>query len=317
MWFNNILVFHYELENLANLTASLEGDALKPCPPHARFIYGWIPPLADELVQEVAGANLICMGKEERILPRGVIKRELANRVQAWETQHGRAMKRADKAQLAEELEFELLPKSFCLQKKLHALFDPVHKRLIINTASSNQAAQLTSLLRKSLSDIRIEPLAYEGNLALKFAHWINHPETLPNQFQLASDCLLYSPDNDKKRFNCKGYELPADEILTLLSQGLAAAEISLVWNERIQFTLTQDLTLKRLKCLDYLTDDFNEVKLLEEEYQQQDAALALLSGELRSLINDLLLAVQKDDLASYAAHNRVGTTSVAPISEA
>ncbi len=73
------------------------------------------------------------------------------------------------------------------------------------------------------------------------------------------------------------------------MAQGLGVAEISLVWNERIQFTLTQDLTFKRLKSLDYLIDEFNEIQELEEEYLQRDAALTLLCGELRSLTNDLL----------------------------
>ena len=128
------------------------------------------------------------------------------------------------------------------------------------------------------------------------FANWITDPASLPANFQLASDCLLYSLDDEKKRFNCKGYELPADEILSLLSQGLAAAEISVIWNERIQLTLTQDLVFKKLKCLDYLIDEFNDVRQLEEDYLQQDAALTLLSGELRSLTNDLLDALIVDE---------------------
>ena len=103
----------------------------------------------------------------------------------------------------------------------------------------------------------------------------------------------MFSLDDEKKRVNCKGYELPAEEILTLLSQGLAAAEISLIWNERIQFTLTHDLTFKRLKSLDYLIDEFNDIRELEEEYQQRDAALTLLSGELRALTNDLLAGLK------------------------
>ncbi len=45
----------------------------------------------------------------------------------------------------------------------------------------------------------------------------------------------------------------------------------------------------KKLKSLDYLIDDFNEIRQLEEEYQRQDAALTLLSGELRELINGLM----------------------------
>lgn len=294
MWFNNALIYHYELNDPVELNPLLAEEALKPCPPHARFIYGWLPALADELVQEVAGSSLICLGKEERILPRGVIKRLLAERIKTMEAQQDRVIKRAEKAQIAEDLEFELLPKSFCIQKSLRALLDSTTKRLIINTASNTQASQLTASLRKSIPGIQIEPIALKENLALRFAQWISNPELLPPSFQLASDCLLYSLDDEKKRFTCKGYELPAEEILTLVSQGLVAAEISLIWNERIQFTLTHDLTFKRLKSLDYLIDEFNEINQLEEEYQQRDASLALLSGELRELINAVLAELEK-----------------------
>lgn len=288
MWFNNALVYHYELQEPFDLHTQLAAEILKPCPPHARFIYGWLPN-HDELVQEVAGCALFSLGKEERILPRGVVNRLLAERVQALETQQGRAIKRSEKAQMAEDLEFDLLPKSFCVQKRLPALLDTMRQRLIVNTASDSQAGQLTSLLRKSIPGLQLEPIFFEGNLALRFAEWLANPQLLPPNFQLASDCLLFSLQDEKKRVNCKGYELPAEEINTLLTQGLAAAELSLIWNERIQFTLTHDLTFKRLKCLDYLVDEFNEISQLEEEYLQRDAQLTLLCGELRILVDDIL----------------------------
>ncbi|BCA95125.1 recombination-associated protein RdgC [Legionella antarctica] len=289
MWFNNALIYQYDLDEACDLNASLSEETLKPCPPHARFIYGWLPAFADELVHEVAGSSLICMGKEERILPRGVINKMLAEKIQMIEMQHGRTVKRTEKAQLAEDLEFELLPKSFCVQKRLPAILDNVSKRLIINTSSNTQASQLTSLLRKSVAGITIEPLTHTENLAIRFAEWIHSPETLPADFQLASECLLFSLDDEKKRVLCKGYELPAEEILTLLAQGMATAEISIIWKERIQFTLTHDFTFKKLKSLEFLIDDFNELGKLDEEYQREDAALTLLAGELRELTNDLL----------------------------
>lgn len=289
MWFNNALIYQCELEKPVELALLLADEALKPCPPHARFIYGWLPVFAQELTLETAGCSLISMGKEERILPRGVIQRILAERIQTIEAQTGRIIRRAEKAQLAEELEFELLPKSFCVQKRLPAVIDHVSKRLIINTASTTQANQLTSLLRKSIPGMHIEPLPQHENLALRFANWINDPTSLPPSFQLASDCLLFSLDDDSKRFTCKGYELPAEEILTLLSQGLAAAEISIIWNERIQFTLTHNLVFKKMKCLDYLVDEFTDIRKNEEADQQQSSALTLLAGELRELTNDLL----------------------------
>lgn len=288
MWFNNALMFQYKLDGGCDLNHSLTEEALKPCPPHARFTYGWVPAFEQEMVHEVAGSTLICLGKEERILPRGVINKMLKEKIQQIEAQ-GRPVKRAEKAQMAEDLEFELLPKSFCVQKKLLAILDSVSQRLIINTSSNNQASQLTSFLRKSIPGIVIEPLNLTENLALRFAEWIHSPATLPDDFQLASDCLLFSLEDEKKRVHCKGYELPAEEILTLLAQGMGTAEISLIWKERIQFTLTQDFTFKKLKSLDYLIDDFNEIRQLEEEYQRQDAALTLLSGELRELSNGLM----------------------------
>lgn len=289
MWFNNALIFHYEFDKPVDINALLAEEALKPCPPHARFIYGWLPVADEFFAQEVAGATLICMGKEERVLPRSVIHRELEERISSQEAQLLRALKRTEKAQMAEEVEFELLPKAFCLQKRMYAILDNVSNHLIINASSQTQAAQLTSFLRKTLPGLRIEPLQYGENLGARFSEWISSPATIPPSFQLASDCLLFSPDDEKKRFTCKGYELPAEEILALLAQGLVPAEISVQWNERIQFTLTQEFSIKRIKCMDYLIEEFHEFRQLEDDAQQRDAALTLLSGELRAMITDLL----------------------------
>ena len=82
---------------------------------------------------------------------------------------------------------------------------------------------------------------------------------------------------------------MPAEQVTSLLEKGLCVTELSLIWNERIEFTLTPDLTLKRIKCLDYLVDEFNDIHQQETEDEQENAALILLSGELRALANDVL----------------------------
>ncbi len=287
MWFNNALVYSYQFNQSLDDLPALEQDQLKPCPAHARFTYGWVSPFDQGLTHSVAGCTLICLGKEERILPRNVIQRHVTEKVKALETERGFPVKRSERAQIAEDIEFDLLPKAFCLQKKLFALFDTVHQRLIINSSSVNQAAQLLALLRKSIPGMQIEPLGCSENLTLRFNDWINHPNDLPPNFELASDCLLTSLDDEKKRFSCKGGELA--EIQSLLSQGFAANEISLIWHERIQLTLTQTLCLKRLKCLDYLQDDLNDIANMDGEEHQRDAKITLLSGELRGLCNSII----------------------------
>lgn len=296
MWFNNALVYNFKLKDDVNLTESLAEDIIKPCPPHAKFTYGWIPSFADELVYEITGCSLICLGKEERILPRSVIQRTLQEKVNKLEQERGFPVKKSEKGQLAEDIEFELLPKAFCVQKKLYAILDNINNRLIINTSSNNQATQLISLLRKSIPEISIEPVTVDANLALKFATWIQDPTCLPKNFELAANCLLFSEEDEKKQFNCKGYKLPADEIHSLLEKGLLASEVSLVWYERIQFTLTQNLVIKRLKCLDYLVDELHEANKNDIDNPGIDASLTLLAQELRSLLNNLLPVLTKYD---------------------
>lgn len=288
MWFNNATIYHCEYPKDLNISLAIAEQALKPCPPHARFIYGWAPVFNAAFTRDVAGCTLVCLGKEERVLPRSVVNRVLAERVLQLETQRGYAVKRAEKAQIAEDVEFELLPKAFCVQKNLFALFDHTKQRLIINTSSKNQAAQMLAMLHKSISDLHVEPLNCPDKLALRFTSWFMHPETLPNNMQLASDCVLFSLEDENKRVNCKGYSTGDEEITALLSKGLVAGELSLIWNERVQFTLTQDLTFKRLKCLDILQNDLEELNALEDPEQQQDAALVLLAGELNGLCDQV-----------------------------
>jgi recombination associated protein RdgC len=291
MWFNNALIYQCQLDNTEPLTDLLAENALKPCPPHARFIYGWLPVLQHEFVHQVSGATLLKLGKEERLLPRGVIKRLLTDQIAQLEAQRGYPVKRAEKSQLAEELEFQLLPKAFCLEKSWPALFDEVSQRLIINTTSNTQAGQLLALLRKSVPGISIEPVHCEHELTTHFTHWVVNPDALPAPFTLSSTCVLSDLQQEAKRLQCKGYELPSDEISSLIQHGLTVTELSLIWNERIAFTLTHDFILKRVTCLDYLVDEFHDIHGLDDERMQQDAALALLSGEWRQLINDLLKA--------------------------
>lgn len=288
MWFKNILVYQFDCDTpLQQWSAGLTEKALKPCPPHARFSQGWTHAFSDEFIHEVAGYAMTCMTKEERLLPRGVIHRVLMEKIEQLETQQARQLKRSEKKQLAEDLEFDLLPKSFCLEKKLFALFDTHRKRLIIDTSSATQAHHLIALLKNSVLGFSFEPMPYPEQLASLFADWVLHPKRLPTSMQLGSECILFDLNNEKKRVQCKGYELPADEVLTLLHQGMAIAELSLIWNERIQFNLTHDFVFKKIKCMDYLVDEFHDIQKLDEDYQQADASLTLLGGELQKLLND------------------------------
>jgi recombination associated protein RdgC len=302
MWFTNALICNIDNGDLSSIEEGLKENHLNPCPPHSRFTFGWLESIGDCMVHQVGDFYLVTLGKEERMLPRSVINQALTDKIVEIETNQGKQVTRSEKAHLREELEFELLPKAFCVQKKMLAMIDAKRQRLIINSSSMNQATQLCSLLRKSVANIQIEPLNFDTNIKLKFTNWLDNPHTLPKDFELAPNCILFAEDDDKKRFNCKGYELPSQEVCSLIEQGLLACEISLIWKERIQFTLNSDLILKRIKCVDYLLDELSEVNGLDDELERKDANFVLLSGEFRQLIDDISDLLNTEDNVTQEA---------------
>ena len=51
---------------------------------------------------------------------------------------------------------------------------------------------------------------------------------------------------------------------------------------------MTQALSLKRIKCLDYLQDELHQIADMDGEELQRDARITLLAGELRGLCNSI-----------------------------
>ena len=81
--------------------------------------------------------------------------------------------------------------------------------------------------------------------------------------------------------------DLTADDIRKLLDAGRQVTQIGLIWRERIRFTLTDTLQIKKLRFLD----------VLQEEASNQgdtadaliEACYTLMAGELSAMIDDLI----------------------------
>lgn len=293
MWFNNALIYRCEDIDVNELEQALSEQSLKPCPSHSRSNYGWLEGVTGSFAHCAQGFHFITLGKNEKILPASVINQYLSEKISDIELAQDRKVKGREKAQMKEDLEFELLPKAFCITKKLHALYDQSTQRLIVNTSSANQANHLLALLRKTINGIRIEPVSIDTELSLTFTHWVTNPNSLPVHLSLAPNCQLHSPKDENIKLNCKGYELPADEILQLIDQGLVVNELNLLWHERLQFSLNNQFIIKRIKCIDYLLDEVHEINKTEDPIEQFDANLCLLGNELKQMINDIIELTQ------------------------
>ena len=294
MWFNNIVIYQFKEgfeKSLEEIQLALEEHRLKPCPPHARQSQGWTPPFShsEEKAHLIYGCHVLVAAKEVRLLPANIIKAVLNEKTKAFEQANHKPMRRAELLQLKEEIEFELLPKAFTVEKKEWLYIDTVNQWIVINTSSYKKASETITLLTKALGSLSVVPLTMEADLSSLFSQWLHEPSTLPEGLFLGNNCVLINSGNDKSLYNCKDIEHNLDEIKTLIKQGYSVSSLELSWRERVQFTLTDDCLLKRLKCVDYLEDEFKENSKLENEQAIFDANFSLLAGEVRELVSYLI----------------------------
>lgn len=304
MWFNNLVVYQFNSpfeKNTDELEQALEEFRLKPCPPHARQSQGFVAPIDEEKgrVYSLYGCHLLVAAKEVRLLPSSIIQAVLEEKNNAFELNHNRPMRRAEILQLKEEIEFDLLPKAFTVHKKDWFYIDTNKQWLIINSANPNKVSEVVTLLTKALGSLDTSPLVPDSDLSPLFANWLIEPTSLPEGLVLAKSYVLVTSGEDKSQYTCKDMEQNREELITLLSQGYLVSSIELVWQERIQFMLTGNFLLKRLKSLDYLEDTIRDNNKLDNEQEQFDANFSLLAGELRDLLTFLIGSCHKKDAAS------------------
>ncbi len=63
MWFNNAQIFNYQLDETISFSERLRLNALKPCPPHARFIHGWVETINEDFAYQINGSYIVCFSK--------------------------------------------------------------------------------------------------------------------------------------------------------------------------------------------------------------------------------------------------------------
>ena len=299
MWFNNIVVYQLQTPfaiTPETLNHALEEMRLKPCPPHARHSQGWLNPFADrdEKFYNICNCNILVSANEIRLLPSSVIRTELDEKLEAFELNQQRPMRRAEMLQLKEEIEFELLPKAFTVQKKDWLYIDTFKQWVVINSANQNKASEILSLLIKALGPISAVPLTVDVSLSHLFGRWLSEPQSLPEGLSLGRRCVLIKSQDDKSQYNCKDIEQNGNEIDTLLQEGYCAASLELTWLDRIQFVLTDNFQLKQLKCIDYLEETIKDNAKLGDEHEKFDANFSLLAGEVRELVSFLIRICQK-----------------------
>lgn len=292
MWFRNLTLFRFSpavARSLKSLDEDLAGKRLRPCGPIELATRGFISPFGrneDALTHRTGEFALLTLGGEDKLLPSSVINEELSARLQTIADKTGRKPGGRERKRLKEEVLTDLLPRAFIRLSKRNAYLDSQDGWFVVDSASKKAAEEAVTQLREALGSFPAVPMAAEESPRVLMTDWVASGK-LPAGLALGDECELRDPVESGAIVRCRRQELETDEVREHLKSGKQVFQLGLVLEDRIAFTLGEDLVVRKLRFLDQVQDQLGE-EGKENAIAELDAVFALMSLELRRLFAKL-----------------------------
>ena len=289
MHFKNLIIYslsgwHFDAESL---NTHLKKRALQPCTASELQTIGWVSPKPEHesLVYAQGKQHLICLGVEKKLLPSSVINQATALRCADIEERQGYKCGRKQTGEVKEAITLELSAKAFTTRSFIYAWIDNENNRLVIDAASFAKADLIIEMLFKTIEDkFIIAPIRTQSIPTQAMTAWLNNQEP-PSSLTIDRDCELRAKGEGAETVRYVRHNLESKEINQHISDGKEVTKLAMSWCDKYSFMLDEHGHIKRLKPLDLIKDQASA----EEESDVFDAEFAIMSGELKQLIPDLI----------------------------
>ena len=293
MWFKNLQLFKFVepfTTSPEEMQEKLQELRFLPCRSVDATSQGFVAPnaVADgPLVYAAGGFHLVCVQREDKLVPASVVKQMLDDKVAEIELNQGRKVRKREKETLKEDIYHQLVMRAFSKSSKTYACIDTQAGYLAVDAGSPARAEELTVLLRKALGSLKIE-LPKVQTLTTVLTHWLKTNE-YPPEFTINDRCVLMDP-KEGGIIRCQRQNLFAEDIQTLVHEGRYVSELALSWAEQVGFRLKDDFSIKSLKFLEGVQDQAKDT-FTETPAQRFDADFLIMAETLREFTRALLEA--------------------------
>ena len=299
MWFKNIHIYKFEDDfklTAEQLHAALERRKARDCGQMELACEGWSKPLGhagEMLVHESDGALMLCLRREDKVLPASLVREQVFERALQIEAEAGRPVGRKEKNDIKDQVLQELLPRALVRSSHTYACILPQQGWLIVNAASANKAESLIEVLRKTLGTLNVVSPVTEESPESAMTRWLLNDAALPEGFALEDECELQAGEGAEGVLRCKYIDVSSAEIHAHVALGRRVKKLAMNWRDRFSFVLHEDMSVHRLKFDAAILDEAGGAS--DDERSRFDADFALMVAELTGFIPELLAALNTE----------------------
>jgi recombination associated protein RdgC len=272
------------------LADALAHQVYQPCSPNQERSEGWVPPRGQAhgaLVETVEGQWIACLTIETRTVPAADVRRRAQEAAEQIEKTTGRKPGRKELRDLRDDARAELLPRAFSRVKPVLVWIAPLIGRLVIDSASQTAAdAVITGLVRAMPQGFTVGLLQTATSPQAAMTEWLMDEDAIPGELFLGRAGELRGTGDEPVRIKFSGHDMTAQEVREHVIQG--ALPVSLALSDgRVEATLTHTFQLRKIALPDGVMQDGGQ-----DQADRFDADVALMTGELRRLIDELVKAL-------------------------
>ncbi|MDZ4728374.1 MAG: recombination-associated protein RdgC [Xanthomonadales bacterium] len=282
-------------ETEEELSQSLGEQSFVPCGAFSEKSGGWEAPTNDAaglFCRRLAGADLLQLRTQTRVLPASAVKEALEARVAEYRERMSQDPPRSELRRLKEQTRDELVPKSLVKSDRIRGFYLQDENILGIETATPAQAEWFIDHLRKALGRLHCSPLAFEKSpLELLSKVFMGRPVA---RFELGRECRMQGMLDNKSIVTWRDLDLDDDSIRHHLTEGMQLTHLGLSYDSILALVLSTDCVISKFKFFEGEAVDTTDD---EDPIARQDADFILMTGSLKRILQDL-----SKELGAYAA---------------
>ncbi|MBR6976422.1 MAG: recombination-associated protein RdgC [Ottowia sp.] len=280
-------------KSATELEAALQSEPFAPCSATQAKSVGWAPPRGVEhgaLVEAVDGQWVAQLVIETKAVPADAIRRRVDEEAARIEKESGRSVGRKERRDMKDDALIALLPQAFPRRTTVTVWVDPKRRLLLLDTASAPRADEATSALARASGDgWGVAPILTRTEPRIAMGAWLADEDALPAGFAIGMECELKGSGDEPASVRFARHPLHADDMRQHIDAGKLPVSLALGWQERVSFTLTQQLQLKKIRFDEGVMQDAGDVETTDARF---DADISIATGELSALLDALLEAL-------------------------